>query len=181
MNCKKFILNILQAITKGVNNQNNESEPEETECIIVNKVSPPPPSPISPFPTTPDIIERSKSKTINDIGHINYNHSYIYDSFNYLYDDFYMLSFDKNLIFYENYKPEKLPLKGWFQKCLKCGTITGQLYNYGDTDTGKLYIRMCERCSNNFDKFPDDSANMDLDYLITKGFKIYKKKVILYK
>jgi len=60
----------------------------------------------------------------------------------------------KKIIIFGHYRNEdiKLPLSGWFHRCLYCNAITGRdmfyiKYNYID-----IYIHYCNKCSYNIKK-----------------------------
>jgi len=98
---------------------------------------------------------------------------YIYEHIYPLYNTIYISVFDKKLILFTN-RDENLPLRGWFQKCLKCSTITGQKYNYGYIGTQPLYLRMCSKCSNFFNEKHAERRNIILDGIIEKYINKYK-------
>ena len=187
MDCKKFILNFFKTINTG-STENSTSEESKSANVIIDVDQ------TSTVETTINthqevfdeiIINESSSNDqilIPPVKYIKpllslqkpYTQPKIYKDVCYLYDSFYIALFDSKLIFFENYNSRHCPLKGWFQECIKCSSITGQLYHYGTHDDEPLYIRMCERCSNNFDKFREDPLNIDIDNYIRKGLKIYK-------
>lgn len=186
MDCKKFIVNLIKAI--NVNRRPNET------TSVVNEVS----LPELDNAHTEDTDEVSCNETVNKLlittpvnkknnspQSLKYRNTRqssppnIEKDVVYLYDHFYMAHFNDNLIFFENYNNRHCPLKGWFQDCVRCNTITGRLYTYGSTTKRTLLIRMCDNCSRNFDKFRDTPRNLELDDSIRKGVEIYKN-IILY-
>ena len=163
MGCKKFIFNLIKKIITC------RKHPFPEEDIIVSEnseelsVSVPSPSP-----------RADTHITTSSGGACYYTKLNIYDTVCHVYDAFYIVVFDSDLIFFKHRGIVKYPLLGWFQECLSCGGVTGQLHKYGDAKTKTLYIRMCANCSNNFNKFPNNPQNSVLNKKIIKGIAVYE-------
>lgn len=202
MDCKNFLINLFKRLTPPTTT-NNMTPPTQPKTVVISKIK----SEVkNKQKRKADIIsvEVEKDTTIvneiveegehllsspeNSIEPLRYteNEQYyyvppeIYKHVYHLYENFYMARFKNDLIFFGHYSTRHCPLKGWFQECLKCNTITGNLHTYGHSNNRKLRARMCLKCSNHFDKYPDDMINDDIYCLIKNGLEKYKD-IILYR
>ena len=159
MDCKKFFLCLLP---KNIYGKCRSSAPpvidtsvdEISECSSLGHIE---------DTKTPAVNINPIIKTL-----LNYSELDVYDNIYPLGESFYIAEFNNKLIFFSNNGRARLPLLGWFQECLNCKTITGKLYDYGTIDKLKIYIRMCERCRDNFDKIPQSEENKMLDNQIQR-------------
>lgn len=189
MDCNRFILLLKEKICIRRNNRRNNEvrsvieqvdkpmtfqEEQSEESITSHEVS-------NELYSSKENNEISPIKIIVKPKHTRFcKNSYEYDTVTIyedvykLYDHFYIAVFDGNFIFFINDNNTKFPLSGWFQTCIKCATITGQLYKYGYFHNKLFYVRMCEKCCNFFDKRPYSKINIKISNNIKDGLKYIK-------
>jgi len=90
----------------------------------------------------------------------NINNQPVYRNVKYIHNQLYVAEFENKIILY--YNRGRFPLKGWFQNCINCVTPTGQLFLFKKYGMGNIHIRICSKCSNQFNKNPSSEKNIRL-------------------
>lgn len=107
----------------------------------------------------PNINTNPNIKLTISPDHIN-QRLHIYDKIVRLDNIFYVAHFNNQIILFYNNNQTKLPLDGWLQKCIKCGTITGRKNLYKKTTGSHIYVKMCSKCIHNFKIFPNNNLEI---------------------
>lgn len=98
----------------------------------------------SPILIITNIREQSPRRIIKSTHNV-----YVYDDIKLLDNTFFSAYFKNNIIIFVN-NSSRLPLDGWLQTCIKCGTITGRKMLYKEKKDEKIFIKMCLNCIHNF-------------------------------
>ena len=117
---------------------------------------------VTPIKQSPELLPVNTNK------HTTYNKEYspytinpnIYYNLRYIHSQLYLAEFENKIIFY--YNKGRFPLKGWFQNCINCETPTGQLFLFKNYGIDNIYIRICSKCSEQFNKNPHSNINKRL-------------------
>ena len=130
---------------------------------------------------TSDSASDSASDSIPDSENINIdNNNICIEKYKTNYGNFYICTHVYNediddkqnkTIIFDHYRKEnyKLPIKGWFHKCLWCSCITGNSMFYTRHNNIRIYIHICGNCVylfNQNEKNIDSMLKKDLENVL---------------
>ena len=148
--CKKNVEDIHDAITPVYKKSKDKSKNKINNESLREPIS------LSMDSTTESSIDYLNQSPIHNKIAISTDHLQIkkyksdYDNFytcEYVYNNVTTHLNNKTIIF-DHYRQDdnKLPIKGWFHRCLHCNTITGNSEYYGNYQKYTIYIQSCRQC-----------------------------------